>query len=215
MMAVQFQTHLVNGTLYLCHTTCDLLNAGTLESYLTKVAEWMRDNPYDVVTLLMGNFNQVAPTHFEAPVENSGLKNYLYTPPKIPMSLHDWPSLSSMILSGKRLVVFMDYKANQTEVPWLMDEFSQMWETPFSPTDRDFPCTVQRPPGLKRKDAEDRMYLANHNLNLEVNLGSFHILIPNIARLDQTNAESGFGSLGRMAENCTRKCFGICLDPSI
>lgn len=196
---------MANGTLWLCHTSCDLLNVGTLEDYFTTVAGWMHDNPYDVVTILIGNFNQVAPTNYIAPFEKSGLKDYVYTPPKVPMALHDWPKLSSMILSGKRTVVFMDYKANQTEVPWLMDEFSQMWETPFSPTDPAFPCTEQRPPGLSREDAEDRMYLANHNLNVEVNFGSFHMLIPNTARLVQTNDADGFGSLGRMAKNCTRE----------
>lgn len=203
--AVQFQVHLVNGTLYLCHTNCDLLNVGTLESYLTEVAEWVQQHPYDVVTLLMGNYNQVDPGNFTAPVENSGLMNYAYTPSKIPMALDDWPSLSSMILSGKRAVIFMDYKANQNKIPWLMDEFSQIWETPFSPTNRAFPCNVQRPPGLKPEDAEDRMYLANHNLNVEVNLGSINLLIPDTSHIEITNGVSGFGSLGAMAENCTSK----------
>ena len=203
--AVQFQVHLVNGTLYLCHTNCDLLNVGTLESYLTEVAEWVQQHPYDVVTLLMGNYNQVDPGNFTAPVENSGLMNYAYTPSKIPMALDDWPSLSSMILSGKRAVIFMDYKANQNKIPWLMDEFSQIWETPFSPTNRAFPCNVQRPSGLKPEDAEDRMYLANHNLNVEVNLGSINLLIPDTSHIEITNGVSGFGSLGAMAENCTSK----------
>lgn len=203
--AVQFQVHMVNNTLYLCHTSCDILNVGTLESYLTKVAGWMEQHPYDVVTFLVANSNQVEATNFIAPFKNAGLLDLAYTPPKIPMGLDDWPDLSHIILSGKRAMIFMDYKANQTEVPWLMDEFSQMWETPFSPTDRSFPCTIQRPPGLKPKDADSRMYMANHNLNVEVGIGSLHILIPNTAYIIQTNDEDGFGSLGRMAENCTRK----------
>lgn len=191
--------------MYLCHTSCDLINVGPLEDYLTEVAEWMRLHPYDVVTILIGNFDQVAPSNFTGPIERSGLKNFAYTPSKIPMGLKDWPTLSSMILSGKRAVMFLDYQANQTAIPWLMDEFSQMWETPFSPTNEAFPCTQQRPPGLSREGAESRMYMANHNLNVEVNFGSFHLLIPNTARLDQTNGVSGFGSLGAMAEDCTGK----------
>ena len=202
---VQFQVHHVNGTMYLCHTKCELLNVGPLEDYLKEVTEWVHDHPYDVVTILMGNYDMVSPHHFIAPVENSGLKEYVYTPPKIPMRLDDWPTLSSMILSNTRVPIFLDYQANPKKIPWLMDEFSQMWETPFSPTDRHFPCTEQRPPGLSHKDAENRMYLANHNLNLEVNFAGLDILIPNLALIDQTNAAHGFGSLGRMAENCTRK----------
>lgn len=189
----------------LCHTSCDILNVGTLEAYLTTVAQWMRKNPYDVVTILIGNYDYVSPQNFTDPIKNSGLYDLAYTPSKIPMGLDDWPTLSEMILTGKRAVFFMDYQANQTAVPWLMDEFSQMWETPFSPTDVSFPCTQQRPPGLSEKDAKSRMYMANHNLNLELNLGSFSMLIPNTATINQTNAVNGNGSLGWMANNCTRE----------
>ncbi|GKZ18933.1 hypothetical protein AbraIFM66951_001893 [Aspergillus brasiliensis] len=200
---LQFQTHLVNNTLYLCHTSCDLLNMGPLEDYLTTVTKWVKTHPYDVITIMIGNYDYVDPGNFTGPIQNSGLMDYVFTPSKIPMALDDWPTMSSMILSGKRAVVFMDYQANQTAYPWLMDEFSQMWETPFSPTDAAFPCTEQRPPDLSVQDAKDRMYMANHNLNLDINVASISLLIPNTAQLNQTNAVSGYGSLGRMARNCT------------
>ena len=45
---LQGQTHLVNGTMYYCHTSCDILNAGTAESYFTDVARWVERHPYDV-----------------------------------------------------------------------------------------------------------------------------------------------------------------------
>ncbi|KAJ5285993.1 hypothetical protein N7524_001299 [Penicillium chrysogenum] len=189
---LQFQTHYVNGTIYLCHTTCQLLNAGTLEEYLTDVNKWMRRNPYDVVTFIIGNFDYVSPENFTTPIYNSGLKDLIYTPHQ------------EMILKQKRAVFFMDYQANQTAHPWLMDQFSQVWETPFSPTDPAFPCTQQRPPGLSEADAKDRMYMANHNLNLQLNLGSLSMLIPNTALLDETNAVNGSGSLGEMAQECNK-----------
>ncbi|KAJ5689720.1 hypothetical protein N7462_004112 [Penicillium macrosclerotiorum] len=201
---LQFQTHYQNGTMMLCHTSCELLNVGTLEAYLTTVAKWMRQNPYDVVTFLMGNYDYVNPENFTAPIKNAGLMDYVYTPSKIPMSLDDWPTLSEMILTGKRAVFFLDYQANQTALPWLMDEFTQMWETPFSPTNANFPCTEQRPPNLSKKNAKNRMYMANHNLNIELSLGSIDLLIPNTAVINETNGVTGNGSLGWMAENCTR-----------
>ncbi|KAJ5893880.1 PLC-like phosphodiesterase [Penicillium taxi] len=200
---LQFQVHNQNGTMYLCHTSCELLNVGTLQAYLTTVFAWMLKNPFDVVTFLIGNYDYVDPGNFTAPIQNSGLMDLIYTPSKIPMVLEDWPTLSEMILKRQRAVFFMDYQANQTAYPWLMDEFSQMWETPFSPTDRDFPCTEQRPPNLSVKDAKNRMYMANHNLNLELNLGSISLMIPNTAVMNVSNAVSGYGSLGLMAENCT------------
>ncbi|KAL1955986.1 hypothetical protein VTO42DRAFT_7886 [Malbranchea cinnamomea] len=201
---LQFQTRLHNGTVHLCHSSCELLDAGPLEDYLRTVTEWIKANPYDVVTLLIGNADFALPGNFTAPIRDSGLIDYVYEPPKIPMALDDWPTLSKLILSNKRAVVFMDYMANQTEIPYILDEFSQMWETPFSPTDRNFPCVVQRPPSLRFEDAQNRLYIANHNLNTEINLLGANILVPNTVLLNETNAVSGFGSVGAMAGNCTQ-----------
>jgi hypothetical protein len=117
-----------------------------------------------------------------------------------------------MILNNERAVVFMDYNANQTAVPYILDEFTHMWETPFSPQDPAFPCTIQRPPGLGPKDArENYMYLANHNLNLAIDVSAIlgnndgqTVLIPNTAEINRTNGEyDTFGQLEEMASNCT------------
>jgi hypothetical protein len=203
---VQGQTHYENETLWFCHTSCDLLNAGTVQDYLTSVYEWVARHPYDVVTILLGNSDNVDPTLFEAPIAASGLGRFAYTPPKVPMTLDDWPTLSEMILTQKRVVFFLDYGANQTAVPYLLDEFSQMWETPFSPTDPSFPCNVDRPPKLGNAAARRRLYMANHNLNVEVAIAGIDILIPNTASLNVTNSvNDGNSSLGDMADECTCK----------
>lgn len=213
MLLVQGQAHYVNGTLYFCHTSCDLLNAGTVQAYLEEVAAWVSDNPYDVVTILIGNAdyamtnsegvkNITAETYVE-PIQNSGLAPYLYYPPKIPMRLEDWPSLGEMIVTQKRVVIFMDYNANQTAVPYILDEFTQMWETPYSPTNISFPCDVQRPPNLSKNSSFDWLYIANHNLNTEVSIESFSLLIPNVVDLNVTNGLNGTGSLGLMSNECT------------
>ncbi|EED23986.1 conserved hypothetical protein [Talaromyces stipitatus ATCC 10500] len=200
---LQFQAHLQNGTIRLCHTSCDLLNVGPLEEYLTTVTRWLNNNPYEVITILMGNYDLVGVGNFTAPIINSGLSRYVYTPPKIPMSLNDWPVLSELILTQKRVIIFMDYNANQTEVPYILDEFTQMWETPFSPTDPAFPCTVQRPPNLSPESAKQILYMANHNLNVEISFSGLDLLIPNTAVLNETNGVSGYRSLGLMANSCT------------
>lgn len=118
------------------------------------------------------------------------------------MRSQDWPTLEEMILTSQRVVIFMDYNANQSQVPYILDEFSQMWETPFSPTNRSFPCTPERPPELSDEDAKNRLYLANHNLNTEIPLGGSSILVPTTTLLNETNAVSGYGSLGLAANNC-------------
>ena len=197
------------NTVSYCHTSCDLLNAGTAEEFFTTVTRWIKTHPYDVVTLLIVNSDYINVKNYTAPILDSGLANYAYVPPQIPMNISSWPTLSTMILTGKRAVIFMDYNANQTEVPYVLDEFSQMWETAFSPTNRSFPCTQQRPPGLSQQDAEGRMYLANHNLNTEISLAGISLLVPTSALINETNALNGTGSLGLMANNCAGKSFAV------
>ena len=199
---LQGQTHFVNDTVYYCHTSCDLLNAGSAESYFRNITLWVQDHEFDVVTLLIGNADFRPVTDFISPLEASGLSRYAYTPTEVPMSVTDWPTLSSMILRQKRVVIFMDYNANQTAVPYVLDEFSQMWETPFSPTDRSFPCTVERPPNLSTEDANSRMYLANHNLNTNITALGTSLLVPTTTLINETNAVNGTGSLGAMASEC-------------
>ncbi|KAL1639746.1 hypothetical protein SLS58_007644 [Diplodia intermedia] len=202
---LQAQAH-YNGTgqFNLCHTSCDILNAGTLVDYLKEVASWVQQHPYDIVTILIGNADYATATNFTTPIEESGLKAYAYEPPVIPMALEDWPTYSEMILTSKRVVFFMDYQANQTAVPYLMDEFSQLWETPFDPTDQAFPCTVQRPPDLPQDQARNRMYMINHNLNADISILGNSILVPNKVNLTLTNANTtDYGALGLSVDQCT------------
>ena len=200
---LQFQTHRVNGTMYMCHTSCDLLNAGPLEDYFSTVKQWLDRNPYEVVTILMGNDDGVWARNYTPSMENSGLIKYVYTAPTEPMSLDDWPTLGEMILTQQRVVVMLDYMANQQRIPWLLEEWSQMWETPFSPTNRDFPCTQQRPEGQDRSVSESRMYLANHNLNVNIALAGISLDVPAYTILNETNGINGTGSAGAMVQECT------------
>lgn len=195
-----------NGTApHFCHTSCDLLDAGPITDWLSDIAEWVEDHPYDVVTVLLGNGNYSDPSLYVPYIEESGITKHIYQAPFLPMGLGDWPTLENMILLGQRVVMFLDYEADQKKYPWLMDEFSQIWETPFDPTDRTFPCVVQRPPNLKREDAQKRMYIMNHNLNAEFNVFDIDLVVPAVAVLNETNAAEGFGSAGRAANDCESK----------
>ncbi|KAK0728551.1 PLC-like phosphodiesterase [Lasiosphaeria miniovina] len=192
-----------NGSVpHFCHTTCDLFDAGPITDWLTTVKDWVAAHPYDVVTILLGNGNYSTPAHYVPFIESTGLLQYVYTPPVVPMSVDSWPTLASMILSGQRVVMLLDYMADQKAYPWLMDEFSQMWETPFDPTNQTFPCTVQRPPDLAPANARKRLYLMNHNLNVEVSLLGASVLVPAVSQLNQTNNATGYGSLGAAAAGC-------------
>ncbi|KAI1443466.1 PLC-like phosphodiesterase [Annulohypoxylon stygium] len=187
---------------HFCHTSCDILDAGPITDWLGQVKNWVAAHPYDVVTILLGNGNYSVPSLYVPYIEQTGILRYIYTPSVAPMTLDDWPTLSEMVLRGQRVVMFMDYMANQTEYPWLLDEFSQLWETPFDPTNQSFPCTVQRPPNLAEKDAKSRLYMINHNLNVELSILGTDMLVPARTELNVTNNVTGTGSLGLSANNC-------------
>jgi hypothetical protein len=212
---LQGQAHMVNGTLYYCHTSCDLLNAGTVEDYLRTVTEWVEAHPFDVITIIFGNYDWaekdsdgnplVTSVDFDVPMRSSGLIDYIYQPPKTAMTVDDWPTLGEMILNRKRVVTFIDYNFDTASVPYMLWQFYNVWETPFSPTNIEFPCTIGRPEGISDEQAKNMMYLANHNLNAKIAIGGISILVPNTAQLNQTNAVTGEGSLGLMATQCAGK----------
>lgn len=187
---------------HFCHTSCNLLDAGPITDWLTTVRKWVDDHPYDVVTILLGNGNYSKPQYYAPYIQQTGILKYAYSPPYLPMEYDDWPTLEQLIVRGKRVIMFMDYEANQTAYPWLLDEFSQVWETPFDPTDRAFPCDAQRPPNLSKKSGANRLYLMNHNLNAEFNVFGTELLVPAVSLLNETNNYTGYGSLGLAANNC-------------
>jgi hypothetical protein len=164
--------------------------------------------------MLIGNSNLAFVEDFVPAIQNSGIAPYLYTPKYIPQHKDQWPTLGEMILNNDRVVMFMDYYANQDSVPYILEEFTHMWESPFSPQDPNFPCTIERPPKLDPQEAHDNfMYIANHNLNIAVQIGALTggsddepFLIPNTAQLNNTNGQyETQGQLGAMALNCSRK----------
>lgn len=212
---LQGQAHYINGTLFYCHSSCDLLNAGTVEDYLREVTAWVEAHPFDVITIIFGNYNWqekdadgnalVTSADYVDPIEKSGLRKYIYQPPKTAMTLEDWPTLGEMIIKNERVVTFIDYNFDTTTVSYMLWEFYNIWETPFSPTDFNFPCTLGRPEGVSEEKMREMMYMANHNLNAEIAFGGFSLLVPNVAQINQTNAVTGDGSLGLMSQQCTEK----------
>jgi len=83
-----------------------------------------------------------------------------------------------------------------TTVPYILDEFSYFFETPFDVTDASFPdCSINRPAGAS---ATGRMYIVNHFLDVDI----FGVLVPDRLAADTTNAATGPGSIGAQAALC-------------
>lgn len=107
---LQAQTHhslLDKNVLELCHTSCLLEDAGTLESYLGTVKKFLDANANEVVTILLTNGDSVDITEFGKTFASSGIDSYAFVPSSNPLPIGDWPTLGELISSGKRLVVFL------------------------------------------------------------------------------------------------------------
>jgi hypothetical protein len=74
-----------------------------------------------VVTLLIVNSDGLSPTQYDTVFKAVGLDTLSYTPPSAVTVNTGWPTLGSMIDSGKRLVTFMDEKADFTSVAYIID----------------------------------------------------------------------------------------------
>ncbi|MCJ1385483.1 hypothetical protein MMC17_008606 [Xylographa soralifera] len=196
---LQAQSHVDPcGTLSLCHTSCYEEDAGPLESYLATVESWLNANPNEVLMLLLTNGDNVDVSMFDAAFTSSGIKPYAFVPASSPdvLAIDAWPTLQQLITAGTRLVVFLDYGASPSTYPYILDEFSYFFETPYDTTDPTFPeCTIDRPPGAS---AAGRMYIVNHFLDLDI----FGIDIPDNAADEQTNAATGSGSIGAQVGIC-------------
>ncbi|KAH8108106.1 PLC-like phosphodiesterase [Cristinia sonorae] len=165
---LQAQSHMNDGELHFCHTSCELFDGGTVKDYLTTVHTFLVNNPNEVITFIFTNPEGVSLPNVWAPAfEASGIADMAFVPPTVPMKQSDWPTLGQLIDSGKRVVVFMDAGADtDRSVPYILPEFEMVWETPFSVTDSSFPCSVDRIAGPL--SIEDHMFMINHSLNINV-----------------------------------------------
>jgi hypothetical protein len=110
---LQGQTHKSldesDTALRLCHTSCLLEDAGTLQSYLETVFGWLDAHPDEVVTLLLTNGDSVPLRMFAEAFEPAGARKYAFFQPRpgVPLAIDEWPTLGEMIEHGTRLVVFL------------------------------------------------------------------------------------------------------------
>jgi len=190
---LQSQAHNEAGVIKLCHTSCFLYDGGTLEAYLTTVKTWLDANPNEVLSLLIVNIDNLPASAYDTVFKSVGLDAISFAPASSPLPATGWPTLGSMIDSGKRLLTFLDNGADPS-IPYLIDEFTNIWETAFNVIDPAFDCNVNRTKG----DPTTQMFLINHFLD-KLLVGQ---PIPDIASLPTTNSASGPGSIGAQVANC-------------
>jgi hypothetical protein len=196
---LQGQGHAQDGTVHLCHTSCMLFDGGSMQDYLAAVKTFLDANLNEVVTLLFTNPEELSIEHYWHPAfVASGIAELAFVPASSPVLSEEWPTLQHLIMSGKRVVVFMDKGANSATVPYILSEFEHIWESPYSVTDPTFPCKLDRIAG--NLVPEQHMYLVNHSLNMALKLPfAPPIIVPNVFRASTTN---GIESILRHADAC-------------
>ncbi|KAI4274731.1 MAG: hypothetical protein LQ337_003730 [Flavoplaca oasis] len=199
------QVHDNNGSWHLCHSDCALLDAGPLSSWLATIKDWLDKHPYDVVSILLVNSDFATANDLDGEFKTASIKTYAYAPRSTDAASIKWPTLDELIRSGKRLVTFIADIVPSTAAPYLMDEFTFVFENPYSVTSlSNFSCVPQRPAVIQGQASaavqSGRLPLMNHFLNIRQ---AFDIQIPDVGNLSITNAASGpTGNLGDAAAIC-------------
>ena len=203
---LQAQTHEGNATLELCHSRCDMLDAGPLENWLAKINAWMDKNPNEVVTLVVVNSDNAPASEFNSVLKSSGLANKAYksTSSSPPTS---WPTLQRMIDDNQRLVLFVTNIEYSQDAPSVLPEFDFVFETAYEVTEiSGFNCTVDRPSSVSdAATAIEGNYLSlvNHFKYQQV-LGAD---LTDVSAIDTVNSASTSeeGALGVHLEQCHKQ----------
>ncbi|EPQ31352.1 uncharacterized protein PFL1_00687 [Pseudozyma flocculosa PF-1] len=171
----------------LCHTSCSLVNGGSLESYLSTVKSWLDSNPNEVVTLIIVNSDDQPASKFGTAFQSTGLDSKAYAPSSASVSKNSWPTLGALIDAGKPLVTFIDNSADTSSVPYILPEFNNVWENPYGQTTYPFSCNVDRID--QSASAGDLMYMANHYLDSQSTLFGVTFETPKTDQLGEVNGD--------------------------
>ncbi|RDB16525.1 PI-PLC X domain-containing protein 1 [Hypsizygus marmoreus] len=167
-----------------------LFDGGTVEDYLKKVKTFLDANPNEVLTFIFTNPERLSlPDIWKPAFDNAGVTPFAYIPPSRPVRRNDWPTLGQLIDQGKRVIVFLDAGADGSAggiVDFILPQFEMVWEDPFSPTDANFPCRVDRSTGPLSTD--QHLNLINHNLNVNIIPIGDGVLISDRANAPTTNS---------------------------
>lgn len=193
---LQAQTHTTNSSsgsgIQLCHTSCSLLDGGTLEAWLGQVKSWAEANPTEVLSLLLVNQENISPSKFATAFNSSGVTPLVYQPSGKMSSKEQWPTLGSMIDSRARIVTYLSAGADES-VPWLQSEFDTMWETPYDQTSTPLNCSIDRKGAGTTTNGQ--MYLVNNYKDQSI----AGLLAPDKSSAVSINSET---SVKQTADSC-------------
>jgi hypothetical protein len=157
-----------------------------------------------VVTFLLVNSDNVAATKLDPLFQEAGIKDLAYTPTS--NNIFEFPTLQELVNNKTTAVTFLSTSAT-TSVPYLIDEFSYVFETAFEVTDpSNFSCIAERPTavagaGNLKNATQSRMGLMNHFLYQEIG-ESLQIYLPNETYAEDLQGTKATGNLKDTVEKC-------------
>jgi hypothetical protein len=160
-----------------------------------------------VVTILLVNSDSATASELNTEFTTANITDYAYEPTSQSSTSGTWPTLQKMIDDGKRLVTFISSIDASTSYPYLLDEWTYVWENPYEVTSAsNFSCQPDRPStysgNLDSALSSNLLPLMNHFLYSD-DLSAFDIEYPNASYVATTNAPSGgTGNLGTAASDC-------------
>lgn len=168
----------------------------------------MDANPHDVVTILLVNSDNASAEDLNTEFEAANITSYAYMPPSTATALETWPTLQDLISNSTRLITFVASLApsSNTVAPYLLDEFTFVFENPYNVTSlSNFSCVADRPPTVQGQTSiavsSGRLPLVNHFL--DTNAGIAGVDIPDTSNITTTNGQTGIGSLGQAGSDCS------------
>jgi uncharacterized membrane protein HdeD (DUF308 family) len=135
--------------LWLCHTVCEL-GATRMVDSLEVVRKFLDDNRGEVVILFIEPY--VPPAEIAKTFERAGLDRYVATLARD----EPLPTLGQLVRRNRRVIVFTEKDADGT-VPWYLDGFSFVQDTPLGATRRD-ELSCER----ERGSADSPLLMLNH-----------------------------------------------------
>jgi hypothetical protein len=134
---------------WLCHTVCEL-GATRMVDSLEVIRKFLDDNRGEVVVLFIEPY--VAPAEIAKVFKRAGLDRYVVTLARD----EPLPTLGQLVRRNRRVVVFTEKDADGT-VPWYLDGFSFVQDTPLGATKID-----QLRCKRERGDADSPIAMLNH-----------------------------------------------------
>ena len=176
-------TYVDRGETVVCHGACGLGKRSFVD-VLRDLKLYMDCHPAEVITLILEAHIDEETTRIA--FEQAELISYLDMQPTRSQT---WPTLETMIRSGRRLVVFTE--SNAATLPWHHRAYDFMWDTDYSNrAPSDFSCAVLR------GSRDHGLFLMNHFLTNPLASAALSEMVNHnpllVDRARQCQTESGF-----------------------